>query len=150
MVREHWRHLVRKEKWSLGKESKVCAGVDEDTDRTSEEMASEERKWCFHRLLHWKLFRIGFWSIAYYHLVGTSLHSEKLEKFVLQELTQFYRENILEQHHKTYRKLCFNKISAWPRSTPPSTHWNSDVPGGCCGLESKSSEDPFSTSKTSL
>lgn len=149
MVREHWRHLVRKEKWSLVKESKVCAGVDEDTDRTSEEMASEERKWCFHRLLHWKLFRIGFDPLPI-TTWGISLHSEKLEKFILQELTQFYRESILEQHHKTYRKLCFNKISAWPRSTPPSVHWNSDVPGGSCGLESKRSEDPFSTSKIPL
>lgn len=38
---------MREEKWSLVKESQVCAGVDEDTDRASEEMASEETSGVF-------------------------------------------------------------------------------------------------------
>lgn len=89
MAGEHWRHLLKKEEWSPVKESKVCAGADEDTHRTFEMDSGEGVVFPQNITLKIQLFRIGFWSTAHYHLVGKTHHSEKLEKFILQELTQF-------------------------------------------------------------
>lgn len=94
MVGEHWRHLLRKEKWSPVKESKVCAEADKDKDRTFEMDSGQGVVFSENITLKIQLFGIGFWSTVYYYLVGKTHHSEKLKKLTLQELTQFLRERL--------------------------------------------------------